>query len=237
MRIADVDWMDLAAFLEGDDRGVLPLGSVEQHAYLSLATDALLAERVAVDAAEPLGVPVYPAIPYGLAAYFTAYPGTITLRPGTYAALVTDVLDSMAEAGFRRILLVNGHGGNGPIRPVAARWARERGGVQVAVHDWWRAPRTLAAVEAAGAHGSHANWMESFPWTRPTGSIPPHDPKPPLTLTDTLRSDPRAVRELLGDGSFGGAYQAPDEVMLGIWEVAVEETRELLEGGAWEGGA
>ena len=83
MRIADVDWMDLAAFLEADDRGVLPLGSVEQHAYLSLATDALLAERVAVESAEPLGIPVYPAIPYGLAAYFTAYPGTITLRPGT----------------------------------------------------------------------------------------------------------------------------------------------------------
>jgi len=237
MRIADVDWMDLASFLEEDDRGVLPLGSVEQHAYLSLATDALLAERVAVEAAEPSGIPVYPAIPYGLAAYFTAYPGTITLRPGTYAALVTDVLDSMAESGFRRILLVNGHGGNGPIRPVAARWARERGGVQVAVHDWWRAPRTQAAVEAAGTHGSHANWMESFPWTRPAGSIPPREPKPPLTLTDTLRSDPRAVRELLGDGSFGGAYQAPDEVMLRIWEVAVDETRALLEGAAWEGAA
>ena len=51
------------------------------------------------------------------------------------------------------------------------------------------------------------------------------------------RSDPRAVRELLGDGSFGGAYQAPDEVMLRIWEVAVDETRALLEGAAWEGAA
>ncbi|HSM05806.1 MAG TPA: creatininase family protein, partial [Longimicrobiales bacterium] len=216
MRIADLSWMELAAHLEDDDRGVLPLGSIEQHAYLSLATDAILAERVALEAAEPLGVPVQPAIPYGLAAYFTAYPGTITLRPGTYAALVTDVLDGMADSGFRRILLVNGHGGNGPIRPVAARWARERGGVQVAVHDWWRAPRTLAAVEAAGEHGSHANWMESFPWTRPSGSRAPEAPKAPLALTDALRSDPRAVRELLGDGSFGGAYQAPDEVMLRI---------------------
>ena len=237
MRIADLSWMELAAYLEDDDRGVLPLGSIEQHAYLSLATDAILAERVALEAAEPLGVPVQPAIPFGLAAYFTAYPGTITLRPGTYAALVTDVLDGMADSGFRRILLVNGHGGNGPIRPVAARWARERGGVQVAVHDWWRAPRTLAAVEAAGEHGSHANWMESFPWTRPSGSRAPEAPKAPLTLTDALRSDPRAVRDLLGDGSFGGAYQAPDEVMLRIWEVAVEETRDLLRGAAWEAGS
>lgn len=234
MRVADMSWMELEARLQEDDRGVLPLGSVEQHAYLSLATDAILAERVAVDAAAPLDVPVYPAVPYGLAPYFAAYPGTITLRPGTYAGLVTDVLDGMAEGGFRRILLVNGHGGNAPVRRVAVRWARERGDVRVAFHDWWRAPRTRAAVEEAGEHGSHANWMESFPWTRPEGSLPPDEAKPPLTLTETLRSDPRAVRDLLGDGSFGGVYQAPDETMLRIWEVAVAETRELLEGAAWE---
>ncbi|HSM03770.1 MAG TPA: hypothetical protein VK858_04085, partial [Longimicrobiales bacterium] len=65
----------------------------------------------------------------------------------------------------------------------------------------------------------------------------PEAPKAPLALTDALRSDPRAVRELLGDGSFGGAYQAPDEVMLRIWEVAVEETRDLLQGAAWEAGS
>ena len=105
MRVADMSWMDLEAWLEADDRGVLPLGSVEQHAWLSLATDAILAERVAVEAAAPLGVPVYPVLSYGLAPYFAAYPGTVTLRPGTYAALVTDVLDGMADSGFRRILL------------------------------------------------------------------------------------------------------------------------------------
>jgi creatinine amidohydrolase/Fe(II)-dependent formamide hydrolase-like protein len=44
---------------------VLPLGSTEQHAYLSLATDAILAERVSVEAAEPLDVAVLPALPYG----------------------------------------------------------------------------------------------------------------------------------------------------------------------------
>lgn len=61
MRIADMNWMQVEEHLAHEDRAVLPLGSVEQHAFLSLATDAILAERVAVEAAEPLGVPVFPA--------------------------------------------------------------------------------------------------------------------------------------------------------------------------------
>ena len=51
MRIADMTWMQVEAYLERDDRCVLPLGSTEQHAYLSLAVDAILAEKMAAEAA------------------------------------------------------------------------------------------------------------------------------------------------------------------------------------------
>ena len=70
MRIADITWMHVEEYLKHDDRCVLPLGSTEQHAYLSLAVDAVLSERVAADAAEPLGVPVFPVVAYGLTPYF-----------------------------------------------------------------------------------------------------------------------------------------------------------------------
>ncbi len=60
--------MQVEEHLRQDDRIVLPLGSTEQHAYLSLATDAILAERVSVEAAEPLGVAVLPALAYVIAA-------------------------------------------------------------------------------------------------------------------------------------------------------------------------
>lgn len=234
MRIADMSWMQVEEWLERDDRGVVPLGSVEQHAYLSLATDAILAERVAVDAAGPLGIPVFPVVPYGLAAYFSAYPGTIALRPETYAALVTDILDSMHGAGFRRILLVNGHGGNAPAGDVAARWAKAKGDTSVSIHHWWKAPRTKAAVERVGPDGSHANWMEAFPWTRLTHLTVPETPKAPGRISDDDRAHPARVRQILGDGSFGGAYTVPDEEMLAIWQEAVAETRTLMEGAAWE---
>lgn len=72
MRIADMNWMQVESYLQKDDRAVIPLGSTEQHAYLSLAVDNILAEKVALDAAEPLGIPVFPPVNYGITPYFLA---------------------------------------------------------------------------------------------------------------------------------------------------------------------
>src|ERR1700732_4247214 len=81
MRIADMDWRMVEDWGRPDDRATLPLGSTEQHAGLSLATDAILAERVAAEAAEPLGVPVFPALPYGLTPYFPVVNGHVGNAP------------------------------------------------------------------------------------------------------------------------------------------------------------
>jgi len=228
MRIADMDWRQVEDWTRADDRVVLPLGSTEQHAGLSLLTDAILAERVSVEAAAPLGVPVYPAIAYGISPGFQAFPGSVTLRVATYVALVTDVLDSLKRSGFRRILLVNGHAGNIAAGSLAGEWMMDNPDCRVRFHDWWRAPRTAAAVTLAGPDGSHANWMENFPWTRLPGT-PSQDSKPMIDL-DRLRTlPPFEVRQMLEDGSYGGISQRDDADMLAIWQVAVEETRALIE--------
>ena len=80
MRISDMNWMQVEAYLEHDDRAVLPLGSTEQHSHLRLTVDCILPERVAAEAAEPLGVPVFPVLPYGVTPYFREFPGSISLR-------------------------------------------------------------------------------------------------------------------------------------------------------------
>ncbi len=233
MKISEMSWMQVEAQLGRDDRVVLPLGSIEQHAYLSLATDTLLAERVACEAAEPLGVPVFPAIAYGIAPYFRAYPGSISLRVATLLALVRDVLDGLEGHGFRRILIVNGHGGNAPARGLVGEWMADHPGARVRFHDWWNAPRTLQRVREIDPVASHASWMENFPWTRLAGVPSPAGAKPSVDLARLHQLPPGPARELLGDGNFGGRYQRSDEEMLSIWRVAVEETRALIAGG-WE---
>lgn len=222
--------MQVEEYLAHDDRVVVPLGSVEQHSHLSLATDAILSERVAVEAAEPLGVPVYPAQPYGVTPYFRAFPGTISLRLGTYLGLIRDLLDSLHGAGFRRILLVNGHGGNAPAGAMAGEWMVDHPDVRVRLHNWWNAPHTLETVASFDRVFSHASWMENFPWTRVSGVLAPKGHK---EMSDTRRMavmSPAQIREYLGDGNYGGRYQRPDEEMLEIWRVGVEETRAALEG-------
>jgi creatinine amidohydrolase len=194
----------------------LPLGSTEQHAYLSLATDAILAERVSVEAAEALGVPVLPALAYGVTPYFGAYPGSPSLTRETYVAVLRELIASLQAQGFRRLLLVNGHGGNS--------FAASE--LDVAWHDWWRAPRVWETVRALDPAGTHASWMENFPWTRLPGIELPLDAKPEV---GTLPDDPAAVRGALGDGSYGGPYARSDDDMLAVWAVGVAETRGRIE--------
>src|SRR4029078_6854319 len=122
MRMSGMNWMMVEEYLKRDDRCVLPLGSTEQHAYLSLSVDSILAERIAVAAGEPVGVPVFPVLAYGITPYFRAFPGSITLRVDIYLRVVGDILDAMAEQGFKRILIVNGHGGNAPAQSLAVEW-------------------------------------------------------------------------------------------------------------------
>lgn len=235
MKISDMNWSHVEAYLEHDDRAVLPIGSTEQHAGLSLCVDYILSERVAVEAAEPLGVPVFPGIPYGITPNFMAYPGTVTLSTDTCVKLVCEVLDSLVTHGFRRIVVVNGHGGNAPVQSGIAMWLKERPYVEVKFHNWWKAPATRAKVESIDPVASHASWMENFRWTRLEGVEYPDEQKSMLDLQQLRQLGPREAREYLGDGNFGGRYQRPDTDMDAVWETGVEETRALITEG-WSRG-
>ena len=231
MRIAEMNWMQVEEFLGKDDRAVVPLGSTEQHAYLSLMVDSLIPERLAREVAAPLGIPVFPVMPFGLSPYFSAFPGTVTLRLETYGHLIRDILDSLARPGFRRILLLNGHGGNAPAGSVALEWMSENPGMKVKLYNWWIAPQTLAKIKEVDGVGSHASWMENFPWTRLADVTLPTTRKAPIDTALKSVLDSQAFREYVGDGNYGGYYQRPDEEMMAIWEVAKAEATQALEEG------
>jgi creatinine amidohydrolase len=227
MRIRDLNWLQLEAYLERDDRIVLPVGSTEQHAYLSLETDNIIAERLSLEAAEPLGVPVLPVLAYGVTG-FVAFPGSPTLRLETYAGVIRDLLDSLYDQGFGRILIVNGHGGNTPATAVVSEWLHAHPEAAVLWHEVWDGRPDDVAAEIDPEY-DHASWSENFPWTRLPGVEQPQQRKPPLVRPKV--GHPEAWREALGDGSFGGPYQLPDEDVLRVWAAAVEELRNRLENG------
>ena len=230
MKITEMNWMQVETYLEGDDRAVVPIGSTEQHAGLSLGVDLILSERVSVEAAEPLGIPVFPTLNYGYTPYFTAYPGTVSLRIETLIALVRDVLDSLKRSGFRRILFVNGHGGNALAASLIQEWMSDHPGTCVRFHNWYNAPKVWKKVQEIDPVAGHASWMENFPWTRVPNARYPDEKKPMISLEQLRLHDPKKTRVLLGDGNFGGFYQRPDAEMLALWKIAVEETREVIEG-------
>jgi creatinine amidohydrolase len=233
MRVSEMNWMMMEEYLKRDDRALLPLGSTEQHAYLSLSVDSILAESLAVEAAEPLGIPVFPVLAYGITPYFRAFPGTITLRVETYLSLLRDILDMMAEQGFKRMLIVNGHGGNTPAQGLIGEWMADHAGVRIKFHNWWNAPKVWAQVQTIDSVASHASWIENFPWTRLENVDMPREQKPMSDLDKLRRLDPKSLRQYLKDGNYGGLYQRDDEEMMKIWRTGVEETRALLAGG-WD---
>jgi creatinine amidohydrolase len=217
--------MQLETYLQEDDRIVLPIGSTEQHAYLSLETDNILAERASVEAAEPLGVPVLPVLPYGVNG-FGAYPGSPTLQESTLVALLSDVVGSLVGQGFWRILVVNGHGGN--TKPGRA-WAEGWQGATIAWHELWEG-RPDAIAAAIDPDYDHASWSENFPWTRLPGVVMPDGRKPPVVWP--AEGNPKTWRDALGDGSFGGVYQRSAEDESRLWDAAVQAIRARLE--SWD---
>lgn len=230
MNLKNMHWQQVETYLQNDDRAVIPLGSTEQHAYLSLCVDNILAERVASEAAEPLGVPVFPVLNYGITPYFLAYPGTVSLRLETYFHILEDILFSLKTHGFKRVLFVNGHGGNSPAQGFATEWMVKNPEVKVKVHNWWNAPKTLAKVKEIDKNASHASWMENFPWTRLKGVDLPDEEKPMVDFEKMRVMNPQAVRDYLQEGNFGGVFEKPDKVMNELWQVGVEEARAQLEG-------
>jgi creatinine amidohydrolase len=233
VRVFDANWMQIEEYLTRDDRIVLPTGSTEQHGYLSLGTDAILAERVAAEAAGPLGVPVLPVLPFGMAPYFAAFPGSMSLRMTTYIEVLRDLLDGLAGQGFRRIAIINGHGGNSPVTGFIREWICQPRPepVQVLFHSWYNAPQTAAAASQFDPDQMHGGWVENFPWTRVAGAGMPAGSRPVIPREHFGLLDAAQVRAAAPDGVLGGAYARPDQDMKVVWDAGVAEVRALLQNG------
>jgi creatinine amidohydrolase len=151
-------WQDVHEYLERRSDIVIPCGGTEQHGPAGpLGTDLILAEELANDLGQERHALVAPPLPFGVSQAHAAFPGTISLKPQTVLALLTDAIESLAAQGFRRFLLVNAHHGSKPILDAACAEAHARIPETrcLAVH-WWELPEVRSVVlEMFGAREGH----------------------------------------------------------------------------------
>ena len=106
-------WPEVEDALKRTDVVIIPVGSIEQHGkHLPLGTDSYGAIEVCKLIAQRAEVLVAPVVLAGLSSHHMGFPGTITLTPETFEAVVYETALSLIKHGFRKILIYNGHGGN-----------------------------------------------------------------------------------------------------------------------------
>jgi creatinine amidohydrolase len=228
-------WRDAQGVLEAARLAVIPTGSCEQHGpHMSLATDIEIADRFGRRLASELGEIAFlcPRVAYGLSEHHMSFPGTLTLRPDTFIAVLSDLLESLRHWNVQRALFVNGHGGNVDALKLVARNARRDWGMVVGSVMWSQLAADAIAERVNSPRYGHACEVETsvalalapecvfedrIEEPQPTG---PEDPltDPPSAIADRPTwfaewtrngslGDPRLSNESLGREVVEVAYQ------------------------------
>lgn len=153
MKLSEMSWTDVRDATV--NVGLLPVGSTEQHGpHAPLSTDALVAERVAEEAAERAdGVAVLPTLSVGISEEHRCFDGTLYVSPSTFRSYVAETVRS---APVDRVVVVNGHGGNvDALHETCARLTRDDDAPFATYWTWWR------AAELGDAEMGHAGRVET----------------------------------------------------------------------------
>lgn len=163
MQLSKMTWKQVEAYLEKDDRMIFPIGSTEQHGPKAvLGTDFLIPQKLAELVAEETGTIASPVQPYGMSMHHMSFPGTLPLKPSTLIQVFNDLIGALARHGFKRILILNGHGGNiAAISSALCEVCDTYLDLKVKLISWWEPPPVKAIIdeafgEARGMHGTPA---------------------------------------------------------------------------------
>ena len=209
-------WPEVEDYLERSTGIIIPIGSTEQHGPNGfIGTDALCPEVIARGVGDKDGVLVAPTVGIGMAQHHLGFPGSITLRPTTLIALLTDIIRSLERHGFERFYFLNGHGGN--VATVTAafseiyaeasfeREAGNRSGLRCKLSNWYMAPsaRRLSQQLFGGSEGSHATPSEiSLTYYAYPEHVKQAEMSPRIAPTGPIR-DAHDYRRRFSDGRIG----------------------------------
>jgi len=171
MILTEMTWPEIREAAEAGAIAVLPTGSTEQHGkHLPTGTDTTLVESVVragclrVESGSPSnGVVLAPTLWLGASDHHRGF-FALSVSEATYISMVADIASSVAEAGFAKLCIINGHGGNtAPIRVALAAVRRSAPDLLVATADYWAlAASAMRAIRASGPGGAaHAGEIET----------------------------------------------------------------------------
>jgi len=240
--LTHMSWPEVRSALETVRLAIIPTGSCEQHGpNMTLEADAAISYTLAERLAQRLypRALLAPLLPWGVSPHHMSFPGTITLRPETYDAVLWDVVASLKSHGLSHFLLVNGHGGNvAPLNVISMKLRRELN-VQVAVMFYMQLAADVIKAGAKTTLYGHACEVEASvglylaPQTvkpeRVAGEVRPYahahtDIKAPARL-----DYPFMFEEFTGNGALGDARLATVEFGQAIVETSLERTLTFLQ--------
>lgn len=230
LRLSHISWKDAAEYFSSSDTVLLPVGSVEQHGpHNPLGTDYLVAQALAEEAGRRTGTLVLPPVPFGVSVHHSAFPGTVWVREDTLKEYIRDVALSLKKHGVRKIIVVNGHGGNLPALLSLARELRGEGLLMV-IFQWWTLPELeklfkreelghAAAVETSlnlYLQGEHVDMSRAA------------DEKPAELPTDGLAYYPEYTHDRTRSGVFGVSRTSTREKGAEVFRIAVDALINLI---------
>lgn len=139
----EMSWSEAKEYFVKNDIVILPVGANEQHGLANpLGTDHLIAKSIAEETAKRTGVLCLQVIPFGVSSHHKQFWGTVFISPKTFKQYVKETCLSLNYYGVRKIVVVNGHGGNLAALSELARELREEG-IFMSVFQWWPAAAKL----------------------------------------------------------------------------------------------
>lgn len=165
-QLKNLTWPMVEEYLKTSQSIVLPIGSCEQHGPTGLlGTDFMTAEALAEKYCEKNKVLMAPSFNYGMAGHHLGFPGTISLSPETYTKALIDLFESMIHTGFKKVLVINGHGGNVPFVQAAVcqiKYDNKDSDFETYLENWWKSPalEDYQQEHFGEANGFHATCGE-----------------------------------------------------------------------------
>lgn len=156
IRWEDLNWKEFEKLVPGEyNTCFLPVGTIEAHGFTNLGTDNSVPLGICERIADDLNAIVAPLVPYGITRTLMDYPGSLTVGEETFRDYMTDLLISISNWGFDKIVVMNGHGGNNSALKEAAFNVSTGTGVKIAVIHWWEVAAEVVK-EVYGQRGGHA---------------------------------------------------------------------------------